>query len=79
MTVTKRTLEICKQALDYFEDNPNKNAFIKIREGNENYIDAMVLRDIFYYGSNSYTFWDGSIYGFSFDANLFEGEKEDEK
>ena len=75
MTVTKRTLEICKQALDYFEDNPDKNAFIKLRSGNEEYIDAMVLRDIFYYGSNNYTFWDGSIYGFSFYANLFEDEK----
>ena len=72
MTFTKTTLEICKQAFDYFEDNPNKNAFIKLRVGNENYIDAMVLRDIFC--SNSYTFWDGSVFGFSFDANLFKGE-----
>lgn len=77
MTITQRTLEICKQALNYFEDNPDKNAFIKLRLGDEKYIEAMVLREIFYYGLSSYTFWDGSVYGFSFDANLFKSEKGD--
>lgn len=77
MTITKNTITICKEAIEFFEANPDKNAYVKLKDDDQNYIVGMVVRGLWYYGERSYTFWDGSVYGFSFDANLFKSEKGD--
>lgn len=79
MNLTKQVLKNCKEALEYFENNPEHNAYIRLRNGDEQYIEFIVQRGSWYFGMNSLIYFDGQIYGFCFDKSLFDTESEEEK
>lgn len=74
MTITKEILKNAEKGFNFLKNNPNSNIFIKMRDTDKRYIDFAVEKDNWYYGKG-YVYWDGSVYGFSFDENLFEDEK----
>ncbi len=81
MTITKKVLKKAEEGMKILE-RTGKTAYIKMRNGNERYIDYIVEKGNFYYCSSdedAYVYWDGSIYGFTFSPDIFETKKNDPK
>lgn len=78
MKITKKVLEQAKNGMKAIQNSDYK-VYIKMREGNERYIDYIVEKGNYYFlGQNEegYVYWDGNTYGFTFSGDIFN-EKND--
>lgn len=70
--IYKKTLENLKQAHFFFKEYPEANAYIKYREGDQKYIEAVVEKWSWYYGKDNYVYFDSSVYAFTVSPALID-------
>ena len=78
MTINSRVLKQAKEGMEYLKRFPERNAYIGMRPHDEHYIDFIVERDNIHFGNGPlvFTFWETSVYGFSFTEGLFTPTQE---